>query len=88
MPRAEWTTDREINELSTREGRVVVTKDSDFVDSFVLKGQPYKLLQVTTGNIRNAELERLLKANLSTALEALELHDYVELSRTSIIVRG
>lgn len=40
LPRANKTTDDEINELSVRELRVVVTKDSDFVDSFLLLGQP------------------------------------------------
>ena len=88
LPRNNRTTDREIKELSIRECRVVVSKDSDFVDSFVLERQPYKLLQVTTGNIRNAELERLLMANLGSVLQALESHDYVELSRTSVVVKN
>jgi len=44
LPRANKTPDQEINELSVRESRVVVTKDSDFVDSLILRGQPWKLL--------------------------------------------
>ena len=88
MPRAERTTDQEINELSIRESRIVVTKDSDFVDSFVLKRQPHKLLHVTTGNIRNSELERLLTANLYFVLKSLESHHHVELSKTSVVIKG
>jgi predicted nuclease of predicted toxin-antitoxin system len=38
---------------------VVVTKDSDFVNSFLLSRRPRKLLLVSTGNIGNAELEAL-----------------------------
>src|SRR5687768_13896443 len=43
------TTDTEINDLSEREQRVVVTKDADFVNSFHLTGKPYKLLLISTG---------------------------------------
>lgn len=53
------TGDAAINELSIREQRVVITKDEDFVDLFLLRHQPYKLLLVATGNINNNELERL-----------------------------
>jgi predicted nuclease of predicted toxin-antitoxin system len=88
LPGANRTTDREINELSVRESRVVLTKDSDFVDSLLLRRQPFKLLLVTTGNIRNAELEHLLLNNLELCRQALEDHDYVELSRSAVILHG
>ncbi len=56
LPRANATKDSEINALSIAEQRIVVTKDADFVQSFTLQGRPYKLLLVSTGNIRNTEL--------------------------------
>ena len=34
------TGDHEIVEVATREDRIVITKDSDFVQSFLLTGQP------------------------------------------------
>ena len=86
LPRANKTPDHEINEVSIRESRIVATKDSDFVDSLLLRRQPFKLLLVTTGNIRNAELEHLLLANLESLAEALATHDYVELSRSAVIL--
>ena len=86
LPRANRTTDREINDLSVRESRVVVTKDSDFVDSLLLREQPWKLLLVTTGNIRNRELEALFLENLDTILNGLAMHSYVELSRSSVVL--
>lgn len=52
------TPDTEINALSIREQYVVVTKDAGFVNSFHIHHQPYKLLLVSTGNIKNSELER------------------------------
>ena len=64
LPLSNRTSDTEINALSIREQYVVVTKDADFVNSFHLHHQPYKLLLVSTGNIRNLELETLFLANI------------------------
>lgn len=55
LPTGNRTTDMEIGELSTRERRVLVTKDEDFVDTFVLRRTPHKLLMVSTGNTSNHE---------------------------------
>ncbi len=86
LPRANKTTDHEINNLSARESRVVATKDSDFVDSLLLRGQPWKLLLVTTGNIHNRELEALFLANLEKVIKELARYTYVELSRSAVIL--
>lgn len=64
LPLGNRTSDTEINELSVREGYIVVTKDADFVTSFHLHERPRKLLLVSTGNIRNMELETLMLSNL------------------------
>jgi len=64
LPQGNRTGDTAINELSMREQRAVITKDEDFVDMFVLRHQPYKLLLVSTGNISNEELEQLFRNNL------------------------
>ncbi len=52
LPEGNRTGDATINELSLHEQRVVITKDENFVDTFLLRHQPYKLLLVATGNIR------------------------------------
>ncbi len=79
------TSDYDINELSVREGYVVVTKDADFVNSFLLHHRPYKLLLVSTGNIRNSELESLLIANLENIADQLDSFDFVEITRKTVI---
>lgn len=88
LPEGNRTTDAAIVELSVREGRVVVTKDSDFVDSFILRHEPEKLLLITTGNITNVDLERVLLPNLLLIVAAFETADFIELNRTGIIVHG
>ena len=88
LPGGNRTTDQEITEISLREQRVLVTKDADFVNSYLLLGRPAKLLLISTGNISNAEMEALLSANLPRLVEALDSADFVELSRSTIAVHG
>ncbi|MCX6911434.1 MAG: hypothetical protein NTY01_25785 [Verrucomicrobia bacterium] len=64
----------------------MVTKDSDFVTSFLLRGTPSKLLLISTGNITNDALSRLLAANLPALVSALSTHSFVELSASAMTV--
>ena len=80
------TPDTEINTISIREQRIVITKDSDFWDSFYISQEPYKLLLVTTGNISNKELELLFVKNLDQLVHLLDQHSLIEMSRDSVIV--
>ena len=79
------TADQQINEISTAEQRVVITKDADFVNSFLLLGIPFKLLLVSTGNISNKELMVIFEKNIPALVVAFEEHEYVEITRTSLI---
>ena len=88
LPAANRTTDDEINRLSLTEQRVVVSKDTDFIDSFVLRGKPHKLLVVATGNIRNAELLELFRKNIDQIADLFSRHDYLELTATSLVVHS
>ena len=82
------TTDNRINEISEMQRRVVITKDADFVNSFLISKRPYKLLLISTGNISNQELEGLFVRNLPAIVLALTNFDYMELTRTSLIEHG
>lgn len=85
LPRGNRTSDAFITSLCLREQRVLITKDGDFVDSFLLKREPYKLLLISTGNISNSELETLLFSQLDGIVRAFEEYSYLELSRTNLI---
>jgi predicted nuclease of predicted toxin-antitoxin system len=88
LPAGNRTTDSEINTLSLRESRVVITKDADFVNSFLLVGLPYKLLVISTGNIANADLEALFVPSIPGIVAALQTNSYIELTRTTLIIHG
>lgn len=64
---------------------ICITKDADFVNSFHLSRKPYKLLLVSTGNIRNQELEALFLANLERIAEGFAQFDFIEIDRKVII---
>jgi predicted nuclease of predicted toxin-antitoxin system len=80
------TPDAEIVRRANDEGRIVITKDADFVNSFTLAREPRKLLLISTGNISNAELNALLDANLFTIVQAFQTADFVELTSTAVVV--
>jgi predicted nuclease of predicted toxin-antitoxin system len=85
LPGGNRTGDAVVNELSISEQRVVITKDEDFIDTFFLRHQPYKLLLVATGNISNRELERLFQDNLEDIVKLFETYDFVEFDRAALI---
>ncbi len=60
--------------IADRDGRVVVTKDDDFVQSFLLRNTPQRLMLVASGNIGNTELERLIIATAPLPFPLLEFH--------------
>ncbi|MEM8641134.1 MAG: DUF5615 family PIN-like protein [Cyanobacteria bacterium P01_G01_bin.54] len=75
LPLGNRTPDEIINEVSIRDNYIVITKDSDFVDSFTLYRKPYKLLLISTGNIKNTDLEALLLKNIDDIVSGFEKHD-------------
>jgi predicted nuclease of predicted toxin-antitoxin system len=88
LPDGSRTTDTQINDTADREGRAVVTKDADFVDSHLLAGRPAKLLLVSTGNISNRALEALLVPLIPDIVREFGSHSFLELDRSGVIVRG
>jgi predicted nuclease of predicted toxin-antitoxin system len=88
LPDGNRTSDAQINEVSTRDSRVVVTKDTDFVNSFLLFHRPYKLLLISPGNIANSDLEDLFVGQIPKITTAFESYDYIEITRDTLIFRS
>ena len=86
LPRQNATPDSEINLLSIQESRIVITKDRDFLDSFMISQQPDKLLILTTGNINNNQLIDLFVKNLPQLAELFQQHSLIEMNRDTIVV--
>ncbi len=88
LPNRNNTTDAQIIEVADREDRIVVTKDADFVDSHMLRGKPSKLLLISTGNLSNTELERLLVPLIPVMINEFRTNSFLELGVSGIVVRG
>ena len=58
MENGNFTKDTFINDLSIKEKRAVITKDTDFYYSYIASKKPYKLVLVKLGNVKLAELKR------------------------------
>ncbi len=84
LPLQNQTPDHIINDLSVHEKRVVITKDADFVNSFIVHHIPYKLLLISSGNISNQALEQLFLNNLSTLVSGFATYDFIEIDRSTI----
>jgi predicted nuclease of predicted toxin-antitoxin system len=73
LPQQNSTPDSSVNNLSIAEERIVITKDSDFVDSFLTIQKPYKLgsiglsmLVLAVNNLRANKQSESLEAPLSS----------------------
>ncbi len=87
-PQRNQTPDEGIVQIAEMESRIVVTKDSDFVDRFLLKRQPKKLLMISSGNITNKDLDALLLAKIPLVAAAFENNCYIEINRNAVIVHS
>lgn len=85
LPNKEFTSDNEIRQISLKENRIVITKNSDFLDSFYVKGIPPKLLLVSTGNIKNKALIGLFDLNIKKIIELFLDYSFIELDNFDII---
>jgi predicted nuclease of predicted toxin-antitoxin system len=86
LPSGNRTPDRDIIALGDREARAIVTKDSDFVNSYVIAGRPRRLVLVSTGNIGNDGLERRLFEHLAMIEQALEERGFVEVTADGLVI--
>ena len=84
LPSGNRTRDAEISELSLTEHRVVVSKDSDFYNSHLVLGRPWRLLLVRTGNISTADLCNLIESNIGSIESALESYSIVEIDQADV----
>lgn len=87
LPEGNRSSDLTISSAADRDGRVVFSKDDDFMQSHLLRGSPARLLIVATGNISNQELSSLLIGVLPELIRLFESHALIELNRKALIVR-
>lgn len=85
MPNKERTKDNEIRKVSIEQNRIIITKDTDFLDSHIIQGIPSKLLLVTTGNIANKVLIQLFDNHFERIITLFDKFDLIEFDNEQIV---
>ena len=88
LPAKNRTGDTEILRISLEDDYIVVTKDSDFVESYHLLRKPKKLLFLSCGNISNPQLFGLLRRNMLRIADEFEQCSFIELNQRDIIIHS
>ncbi|WP_194774402.1 DUF5615 family PIN-like protein [Pararhodonellum marinum] len=84
FPLGTSTTDGEINEYCYKNNCILITKDSDFYDTFVLFKKPPKLILVKLGNLRIRELRAFFRKNWDLIESLISKHSLIILTPESI----
>jgi predicted nuclease of predicted toxin-antitoxin system len=87
LPQSNRTSDKQLLHLAANENYIIVTKDKDFLDYFLINKQPKQLLFIRTGNIPNIELTRILSNNLTDVAKQFEHCQLIEITKEEIILR-
>ncbi len=88
LPLQNRTPDSELIAAARGEQRILITKDGDFVDSYLLSAEPEKLLLVATGNISNKALEQLIVPLIPRIVADFQTASFLELGPSGLIIRG
>jgi len=71
------TSDKLINKISVAEQRILITKDSDFYDSIIIKSEPYKLIMVKLGNMSKKELIDFFSGRFDEIIEKIKVDNMI-----------
>jgi predicted nuclease of predicted toxin-antitoxin system len=75
------TPDDIINNISITEKRILITKDGDFFDSFMIRNEPYKLIIVKLGNTSRKELIHFFNDRFEDIIEKIKVEKMILLRK-------
>jgi len=84
LPDKNRTADSQIAALAIEEERIVISKDVDFLESFLVKSEPEKLIMIKTGNIVNRHLIKIFDDHLKIIIQMISRSNLIEINRTDI----
>lgn len=88
LPDGNKTTDTQICTIADQHGRIVITKDDDFMYAHLAQGRPERLLLVCMGNISNVDLLHAFDNMIPVVSEAFDENVFVEMMRSRIVIHG
>jgi predicted nuclease of predicted toxin-antitoxin system len=84
LPDKNKTKDIQVVRIAYEENRIVISKDIDFLESFLIKSEPHKLIMVKTGNITNKQLIKIFESNLGLIIKMISRSNLIEIGKTDI----
>ena len=88
LPLKNKTDDTKILKIAEEESRIVISKDSDFLEMHLVNKKPEKLILIKTGNISNPELLVIFEKYIERLCELIQTNSLLEINKTVIIVHG
>lgn len=88
MPAKNATTDKYIKEKAYVENYILISKDDDFLRSFLIEGKPSKLILIKTGNINNNTLMDIFDKGIDVIVSLMKKHSMIEITKEEIIVHN
>jgi predicted nuclease of predicted toxin-antitoxin system len=87
FPNGHLLDDKAIVQIAIRDNLIIITKDSDFLDNYLVNGVPPKVLMLQFGNISNADLITLFEQNIANIEKTFEEGaDFITFNRSHISV--
>ncbi|MEM6822043.1 MAG: DUF5615 family PIN-like protein [Verrucomicrobiota bacterium] len=80
LPSGNRTSDEEIMTVANEEGRILVTRDSDFIESLIFDDKPKQLLFISIGNATNERVLDLVESHMEYLQSAFKTHRVVHIS--------
>jgi predicted nuclease of predicted toxin-antitoxin system len=85
FPNGHLLDDKTIVEIAVRENLIIITKDSNFLDNYLVQGVPPKILLLQFGNIGNVNLITLFEENLTQIVTMFSNGaEFITFNRTNI----
>lgn len=81
-----FTKDKDIRRFADENDYILLTKDSDFRESYFIQKSPKKLIKINLGNISNEQLIHILKEVIAFLPTIKELPNFlIEIDKKEII---
>lgn len=85
LPNKNQTSDKDIIKIASKQGLIVVTKDSDFYFSHLINKEPEKLLLIKTGNLSTKDLKNIFDNQFTQIIEVFKTHNLIEFHKDCLI---
>jgi len=80
-----FTKDREICAYADANDLIIITKDSDFRNSFFINNSPNKLIKINLGNISTQDLIQIISNNIASISKVSKHSSFlIEIDKTDV----